>query len=56
LETPPISLNALAPLARGGLVLGYAALTTEQIHKGVQTLRQALRPFSSYQHVPGAQG
>jgi GntR family transcriptional regulator/MocR family aminotransferase len=43
-ETPPISLNALAPLARGGLVLGYAALTTEQIRKGVQMLRRALRP------------
>jgi GntR family transcriptional regulator/MocR family aminotransferase len=56
-ETTPISINAVAPLARSGLVLGYAALTTEQIQKGVQMLRQALRPYTTHRHhhIPGAQ-
>jgi GntR family transcriptional regulator/MocR family aminotransferase len=42
IETPPLSTYALAPLARGGLVMGYAALNESQIRTGVEKLRAAL--------------
>jgi GntR family transcriptional regulator/MocR family aminotransferase len=44
IETPPLSSYALTSLPRGGLVLGYAALTEEQIREGVGRLEKALLP------------
>jgi DNA-binding transcriptional MocR family regulator len=43
IETPPLTGCALAPLARGGLLLGFAALTEAQIRTGVRQLRQVLQ-------------
>ena len=41
--TRPLSSCAVAKVRRGGLLLGYAALTTAQIREGVRKLAQALR-------------
>lgn len=42
IETPALSTYALRPLTQGGLVLGYAGLTIEQIKEGVVKLRRAI--------------
>ncbi|MGH2709545.1 MAG: PLP-dependent aminotransferase family protein, partial [Actinomycetota bacterium] len=41
-EVPPLSRYAAAPLPRGGLLLGYAGYTPEQIERGVERLATAL--------------
>ncbi len=46
----PISTLAIEPLARGGLVLGYAAVNQQQIEDAVRQLGEALREV----HNPGA--
>lgn len=38
----PLSLFAMEPLARGGLIIGYAAVNQEEIAVGVQRLGKAL--------------
>lgn len=43
IEATPLSPMYLGPWARGGLVLGYASLTPEQIVAATRTLLQALR-------------
>ena len=43
-SAPPLSNYALTPMPRGGLRLGFAALTPEQIREGVQRLKAALEP------------
>ncbi len=42
-EVPALSAYALEPLARGGLILGYSALTEAQIAAGVRRLALVLR-------------
>jgi GntR family transcriptional regulator/MocR family aminotransferase len=42
IDAQPLTANALAPLARGGLVLGYAALDEAAIQEGVRRLCKAL--------------
>jgi GntR family transcriptional regulator / MocR family aminotransferase len=42
-EAPALFSYALAPLARGGLLLGYTAFTQPEIAQGVHRLAQALR-------------
>ncbi len=42
IEAPPLSQYAIAPLPRGGLVLGYAGLTPRQIRDGVRRMRGVL--------------
>jgi len=42
-EIDPISRFSMTPLERRGLVLGYAAATSEDLRAGVQRLAQALR-------------
>jgi GntR family transcriptional regulator / MocR family aminotransferase len=41
-DAQPLSANALSPLARGGLVLGYAALDEAAIYEGVRRLAGVL--------------
>jgi GntR family transcriptional regulator / MocR family aminotransferase len=41
-ETTPLSRYALGPHSRGGLLLGYACVTPEQIRSGVRTLASVL--------------
>lgn len=41
-ETAPVSGYAMQPLARGGLVLGYAMLNEQEIYTGVERLRRAI--------------
>jgi GntR family transcriptional regulator/MocR family aminotransferase len=41
-EAAPLSAYAATPMARGALVLGYAAVNTQQIKAGVRRLAQAL--------------
>ncbi len=43
IEINPISRFSMIPLERGGLVLGYAAATSENLRVSVQRLAQALR-------------
>jgi len=43
IEIDPISRFSVAPLKRGGLVLGYAGATSEELCDGVQRLARALR-------------
>jgi GntR family transcriptional regulator/MocR family aminotransferase len=42
IETPALSTYALRRLEQGGLVLGYAGLTVEQIKAGMRVLRRVL--------------
>lgn len=42
IEAPAVSNFALAPLPRGGLMLGYAALTPEQIRVGVARMKEGV--------------
>jgi DNA-binding transcriptional MocR family regulator len=41
-DAPPLSAYALEPLARGGLLLGYAAIGEREIVEGVRRLAAAL--------------
>jgi GntR family transcriptional regulator/MocR family aminotransferase len=43
IEIAPISKFSIAPLKRGGLMLGYAGASGEELRAGVQTLARALR-------------
>lgn len=43
----PLSFYAERPLDRGGLLLGYAALTEEEIRRHVQRMAEILEPFFS---------
>jgi GntR family transcriptional regulator/MocR family aminotransferase len=45
-EAPPLSLYSLAPLRRGGLLLGYTAVGEKEILEGVRRLAKALRTLS----------
>lgn len=42
-EARPVSAYALTPPRRGGLVLGYAAISVESIHRGVDQLEKTLQ-------------
>ena len=42
-DTPALSSYALEPLRRGGLLLGYAAVSEAEIRQGIQRLGAALR-------------
>jgi GntR family transcriptional regulator / MocR family aminotransferase len=44
--TRPLSFCSIKNVNPGGLLLGYAALTPQQIHEGVQKLAAALQPFA----------
>ncbi len=46
ISAPAISAYALKPQKRGGLVLGYAALTPREIRKGVKDLAPILAKFA----------
>ena len=41
-EAPALSAHAMEPLSRGGLLLGYTAVDTKEIHEGVGRLRETL--------------
>jgi GntR family transcriptional regulator / MocR family aminotransferase len=41
-DAPPLSAYAIGPLARGGLLLGYAAVDEREIREGVERLAAAL--------------
>lgn len=43
IEAPALSSYSLCPLSQGGLVLGYAGLSTAQIRAGVFALGEAIR-------------
>ena len=45
ISAPAISAYALKPQKRGGLVLGYAALTAREIRKGIKDLAPILTKF-----------
>jgi GntR family transcriptional regulator/MocR family aminotransferase len=42
-DVRPLSKHAIEPLTRGGLLLGYAALTRREIYQGARKLGKALR-------------
>ena len=46
ISAPAISAYALRPQKRGGLVLGYAALTPREIRKGIKDLAPILSKFA----------
>ena len=42
IDTTPLSRHALEPMKRGGLLLGYAALSKREISQGARKLAAAL--------------
>ena len=45
IEIAPISRFCMEPPKRGGLMLGYASASSEELRDGVRTLGRVLRKF-----------
>jgi GntR family transcriptional regulator/MocR family aminotransferase len=48
IEAPPLSVFRIEPGNTQGLLLGYAAFSEDELHRGVQHLAEALRTMKNY--------
>ena len=52
IDTIPLSTYRFTPAAEGALLLGYTALSEQQIRQGVHTMATVLEQFFSSNHLP----